>query len=991
MTVISLLTVLASTAWATGKIRGKVYDRDTKEPLVGANVLVVGTAMGAAADVNGEFTILEIPAGTYSLRATFVGYSALTVSNIRVNNTLTTDVSFELAGESVTLQQVEIVAERPLITRDATNAIRITTAEDINSLPVRGVNNILALQAGVVLKDNLIFIRGGRQDEVGFYLEGVSVTNPMVGGAAVTLVQDAIEEVQVQAGGYTAEFGGANAGIIQQQLKTGTADPHFSVHYVTDNISFRPGEDAYSGKKVLGTYTYGYNEFTASGSGPIGDERIRGFGLFNYYFIRDAVPQAYPGIDLGSVSNLGDTVSLVYPGGPLTRNSLNQYNYSGTLTFDYSPMRVRLSGTYTTGTGYLPYNTNRNAGSIANILNSSRIEQVDTWNGTGNLKFTHMLNPTTFYEVTGGYFQQAQKNFDPYLKDNFWAYGDSVANAEAGFIWEREANDTFGRFIRPAQRQIYTFAFNAPGDVTAGYVNFKREAWNLSGAFSSQLGKVHSVKAGVEYQRYTIRNYSWSNEAAFGLAGLIANNDRLPDGDPQKQSIEQILRIRGVNNFGYDVFGNLSDAEGLEGARHPVFLGAYVQDKIEYNDLVVNIGLRYDYIDIDNYAFIDPLKPERSINRTTLELIPDGFVKTKPYASVSPRIGLSFPVTDQTVFHAQFGRFVQQTRLRDSYQGVYLTGSNMRGGFFIGGPVGFDVRPTRTTQYEIGFRQQISDVAAFDITGYYKDIKDQIVYDQVFTEGSQYGAYAVLRNGDFATTKGVEMTLNLRRVQRLQVNATVAFQNAQGTGSFPNSNRGIVGAPVDGVTIFRPQYISPLEFNNDVRGNLNINYRFGRDDGGPVLQELGASALLMFNSGRPFTRGTGGANLEGEARSRSPVEPLGASTTPWVFQVDFRLDKTFRLTEGLSANLYVFVINVFDRRNVENVFLRTGSASDDGYLSDPNLGGQLVETYGQQYASMYQAINLDYYEQWQNAPFLNTVPYLYGPPRQIRLGIRLDY
>ena len=304
ITLLALLSVLASAAWATGKIRGKVYDRDSREPLVGANVVVVGTTMGAATDVNGEFAILEVPAGTYALRATYVGYSALTLSNVRVNNSLTTDAALELLSETVTLQAVEVVADRPLVTRDATNAVRITTAEDIGSLPVRGVNNILALQAGVVLKDNVIFVRGGRQDEVGFYLEGVSVTNPMVGGAAVTLVQDAIEEVQVQAGGYTAEFGGANAGIVQQQLKTGTVEPHFSLHYVTDNIAFRSRDEAYSGEKFLGTYQYGYNEFTATASGPLADERIKGFGLFNYYFIRDATPQAYPGIDLGTVANL---------------------------------------------------------------------------------------------------------------------------------------------------------------------------------------------------------------------------------------------------------------------------------------------------------------------------------------------------------------------------------------------------------------------------------------------------------------------------------------------------------------------------------------------------------------------------------------------------------------------------------------------------------------------------------------------------------------
>ncbi len=82
---------------------------------------------------------------------------------------------------------------------------------------MRGINNILSLSPGVVVQDNTVFIRGGRQDEVGYYLDGVSITNPVLGGRAVNIVQDAVEEIQVQAGGYNAEFGGANSGIIQKR------------------------------------------------------------------------------------------------------------------------------------------------------------------------------------------------------------------------------------------------------------------------------------------------------------------------------------------------------------------------------------------------------------------------------------------------------------------------------------------------------------------------------------------------------------------------------------------------------------------------------------------------------------------------------------------------------------------------------------------------------------------------------------------------------
>jgi hypothetical protein len=303
------------------------------------------------------------------------------------------------------------------------------------------------------------------------------------------------------------------------------------------------------------------------------------------------------------------------------------------------------------------------------------------------------------------------------------------------------------------------------------------------------------------------------------------------------------------------------------------------------------------------------------------------------------------------------------------------------------------VRPTRTTQYEIGFTQQIGDVASFDITGYYKDIVDQVVYDQVSTVNSRYGAYPTLTNGDFATTKGLEISFNMRRQQRVQVGGSISFQDAQGTGSYPNSNRGIIGAPLDGVTRFKPQYVSPLEFNNGFRGSLDIDYRFGKDDGPAVLENFGINALLTFNSGHPFTMGTGGASLEVEARDRQPIEPLGASTTPWNYQVDLRVDKSIDLIDRLRMNIYVYIINLFDTRNIQNVFMRTGSAEDDGYLTTPGVGLErgLADP---RFAELYRAIELGYYEQWSNATTgaaYTVAPNIFGPPRQIRFGIRLEF
>src|ERR1035437_9898204 len=161
--------VLAGTV---GKIKGKVTDLQPGEPLIGANVIVVGTSTGAATDVKGEFVINNLNPGTYTLKASYIGYQTITVSNVRVNSELSTELDFKLPAEGISTKEINIIAQRPLIEPSNTNAIRNTTSEDFNNLPVRGINALLALTPGVNLQDNNIYVRGGRQDEVGFYLEG---------------------------------------------------------------------------------------------------------------------------------------------------------------------------------------------------------------------------------------------------------------------------------------------------------------------------------------------------------------------------------------------------------------------------------------------------------------------------------------------------------------------------------------------------------------------------------------------------------------------------------------------------------------------------------------------------------------------------------------------------------------------------------------------------------------------------------------------------
>ena len=987
ITVLFFLLFLPMIVFAgtTGKIKGKVTDLQTGEPLIGANVIVVGTSFGAATDIKGEYTISNLDAGVYELKSSYLGYKTVTISNVRVNADLTAEINFQLPATGVAVGEVEIVAKRPLINKSNTNAIRTTTNTEIEALPIRGVDNIVALTPGVILQNGTIYVRGGRQDEVGYYLEGSNITSAMSGNRQVSIPQDALEEISVQAGGYTAEFGGANAGIVRTQLRSGGPELKASLQYVTDNWTFKNSKNRYNGAKNLGTYSYGYNDFTATLSGPLYGEKVKFFALFDNLSQADANPQPFNGFNLGLINDpttsAYDTLNIKWPGGPQPGNLNYQYTGTATITLDFNPVIVRLLGTYTS-------QRTRGNGGIFNMFDLNRQGITNNSNGDFGFKVTHILSPNTFYEVNGSYIFNTGKTSDPQLGDNYLGYGDSVANANAGIIWNRRPYETStgsyfvnGRYVRPVPYNFFgTYSFAAPNTPLSGYNKYQNQNLNLNASFNSTLNKENTIKFGGEIQMMTFRNFS---PLSISMASLIFSNPNL--------TTNQIQVNNGINNYGYDLSGNVysgsSDYKsGQLAPKKPVFAGVYFEDKIEYKNLIVNAGLRYDYINTDNDIFKDPTHPELAIDYNSGAINSAGLVKVPSFSSVSPRLGFSFPVTDQTVFHAQYGKFVQQSRLQDMYEGIYTLAWQLRGGFFISTPVGLNVRPERTTQYEIGFTQQISTFASFDITAYYKDIADQVVIDNINPgSGSPFGSYLALKNGDYSTTQGIELSFNMRRIERFMINGSVSFQDARGTGANPYSDAGAFGNPIDPKYVFTPHFINPLPYNHAFNGNINFDYRFGKDDGPDVLHEFGVSLLLSFSAGHPFTLGSGGANIETDTRTRTPVEAINSSVTPSTFQADLRLDKTVSIMDKLSANIFIQVINLFNTKNIYNVFTRTGSAADDGYLSDPGLGLPLVEQYGQQFANMYKAISLGYGTAYAGGGTL------FGPPRQIRLGLRLEY
>jgi outer membrane receptor protein involved in Fe transport len=302
---------------------------------------------------------------------------------------------------------------------------------------------------------------------------------------------------------------------------------------------------------------------------------------------------------------------------------------------------------------------------------------------------------------------------------------------------------------------------------------------------------------------------------------------------------------------------------------------------------------------------------------------------------------------------------------------------NITGGFWVAGPNGWGLKPERTTQYELGFAQQISDFASFDITGFYKEIRDQIQFMLVTPTVATVQSYSTLANRDFSTAKGIEFKFTLRTVNRITAQLNYTFADSKSTASTQAASNGVWQLGLGPNSL--PRYVFPTDFDQAHRGTVLLDYRFGKNDGGPVLSQLGLNFLLQFNSGHPMTRLDAqqkGPN-PGDARFRIPLEPINASTTPWFFQLDAKLDKTIPIGP-FDLNLFVYVINLLGTDNAVNAFIRTADPKDDGWFSS-GVGQVDATTLGPQYVGMYEALNLG-----RNSGN-------YGTPRQIRFGLKLDY
>ena len=1002
----------------TGKLSGTVSSDG--QPLVGANVILEGTSSGAATDVNGTYYIFDVQPGTYTLRVNYIGYKSQLVSNVRVTIGLTTVQDFEMDVAAVEGETVEVIAEKPLIEIKATNVSRNIDAEAIDNYAVRSVSAMVASQAGVVQMHDGLHLRGSRQEEIGYTLEGASMTGAGANRVVSNAIPEALEAIAVQTGGFDASVGKANAGIIQQSLKTGGSK--YSAMVLMESMS---GGDPWAAT--------GDKDMTFTAQGPIGD-KIRFFGAFqqrstdNYknqsrWFTPFTIAEGNPIADkVGGLTESGDYVVLnegnsytftdVDHDGAYTSegdgallgsnksyafdNLSKDLSFNGTLQLDFNPLVLRLSGAFNT-------DTYSSAGLPIQSMFNTRRHETQTKNNLINLKATYFLNANTYIRANvrtmGRSYESYDKKFkdqgefktggDSQLKDWLrWADRDEVAKVDTNWSNHfgtpgQDSQLDIYQYVEPSNYNLNGFRFQRDGMRRGGYSKGNDGYIGFDAEFVTQMGE-HEIKVGGDYTKYEYKRYSYT--------GLNSLNSKIGQDSTLYNSVlaqdarieTEILNARLASWIGYDLLGRDCDDGGnctdYDKPRNPWNMSFYINDKFEAGDLTVNAGLRYEAINQANVDLMDYDNPPLDKNYTIVAADDPnmGFKDMPTQTYLLPRIGLGFPITDRANFHLNYGRYVQMAPMSRLYRS--------RGS----GTSSWGLKPVRETKFEMGYSTLIGELASVDFTVFARNPQDQVSRDVYEPDPTQnfYGLrdHTNYVNTDFSNIIGVEIDFKTSRVNNVQLMANYVFQDVRGTNSYPSL--GTIGWG-------KPTMIAATRYDQRHQASAILDYRTGRT-GNVVLDNLGMNLIASLNSGHPYTMSDGsmgqrdageGALLsDNDPRNRRPVEAINSSTTPSYFNIDLGLDKTFNVA-GTNVKVYATITNLLNTQHIINVYNRTGDAYDDGFLSDPDLSSLIIQSRGPEYVEMYEKINLGNRNHWLNDHGFD----LFGVPREIKTGIQVSF
>jgi hypothetical protein len=927
---LSLLVILAIPgslfAGTMGKIAGRITDKTTGEPIVGAHVILKDLKSGASTNENGEYFILNVSPGTYTLVVSMMGYETVSTSNVGVIVDRTTTKNFAITATLIEGEVVNIIAERPVIDKDLTASEQIVTSGVIEQTGARTIKDVLVTQTGLFNDNSMLawqrgitraYVRGSSAVQAVYMIDNMSVNSGMVSDNYSGFNTSTIEQISVMTGGYNAEYGDGRSAVVNILTKEASSGMHGTflarmrpagVYHFGPNMYSQENNDYVSTGIAYWTAQSKDNSSLFYGKNP--DSLLTAWRkqstpndtLAKY---ADRPEFEYEGTLLGSVTNeLSFLFSGRYKRGvgifPQAIPYNPEYNIQGYVNYKVTPeLKLRVGGFLG---GY------ESADYTSTNLNTSEYGQESAWlapmrideqfaRAKYNLfgaayrqwpelrhwsqlygRITHVLNAQSFYELTVSYLKDRMDRSD---RDH--RIPDS--------LWLPDVVSMVPRYTLQSYYHTWTKSFT--------------QMYQVKGDYTNQITQNHSVKAG-----FVLKSDDFNYENYAAASGASRTNDmNVFRGNPYEGSV-------------------------------------YLQDKIETPGLVVNIGVRGDFFNQNRDA------PKNMFDPLAFEVATPGHdpgaplgipgtpetERTKLQLAIAPRIGISHPMSENSVLHFVYGHFYQrpswtkmfgfpfvnytqninnvlnpyakQTTYMDEWQGYY------------GNPqLGYE----RTIQYELGVDYNINDIIKLDVTGYYKDgSREANVITGVYSATYSTTKALMVSNAGYSDVRGIETRIDSRFSGMFNFGLShEVYWSFDGEVGFNRLYE--PGSPSIDVPKGLDQGRGPWDNLQRIKGWVSFNIK--KDEGPEIFGIRPLSDFFVYSSfwwkqGDQFTY-------------HHPGDP---STEPnnmrWFnyYQIDLRLAKGFDIM-GLRTEFSVDIKNVLNLK-----FLRLLSGNDlIRYMENPSL------------------------------------------------------
>lgn len=1016
----ALLGLVSSIASAqTGSITGKVTKPDGS-PLGYANVIIVGTTMGAMTLADGKYTITAVPPGTYTVRAMMMGYKAVEKAGVVVNIGTPEAADFKLETTVVAkTQEIVVTAERALVEVTESKTSAAVSEQQLQSMPVDDVLEAVGLKAGIVKTGDEMHVRGGRGGEVQVQIDGVPVSDPL-GGGTVDVGMLGTSGSEIVSGGMDAEYGDAQSAVINIATKEGGRRFGGELRYFTDDFG-----------RADKTYT-NFDRLSLGFGGPTWWKNLR------YYASGEATWTDGENTTIEPRPEHKITDFLKF-----RQRQSASYNMQGKLTYNMARMKVDGEAIYSSQRNDDFINNWNISGYVGKIWEyQSLVYAVAPEPGQPEIfEFSRIrvFNNGPWADIKDQATRERRLNIRPVLVQalerqpdgtqklvtytKFRAADLRVGNTIVPVIWDEAVTSSDGTVLNYKpwalfegyQRQFSKFLpyLSDPKGADSSFVAFNsatRTPETISQNLQLKVGFSHNITSKLLYAIKVSRldlhtkasvldaNGNQKDPADFSTAGLpvtLPNGSKLNGGITtptwytddtvpyfvtaydypfysEQQSIQWLMRgdITSEQFKGHRIKGGvqllyndlhddqrvqpaqvrINSQTGLEqqGLNVNIYTNfnaegaGYLQDKWEYEGMVLNAGLRYEWFTVGNNgqiqiaaADVDPSVQQFKSN-------------------LSPRLGVAFPITDRDKFFFHYGRFTQWP----SRQYLFNTQDPVGSIGTLGNP---NLQPELTVSYQAGISHQFTDDIAANFVVFNKDIYGLISSAQ-FTDSSGVTGFRYI-NRTYASSRGVEISLEKRLTRRLGFEVYYTYSFADGVASDADFGRSAAGLT------HLPTQELPLDW--DQRHTFNVTLRLADRN------KWGATMIYSYGSGLPWTP------VDRFARKQDPTLENSLRQEP-SHKLSLQGRKLFNVY-GRELTLFFEGRNLLDA----NVLLPGGTAPG----AFPNLeaattdGGSYLTETGKYGGAYLQDTNDDGLNEFH--PVYD--PTIWETHRQWRLGLGFEF